>query len=64
LGGKVKAGGSLVYSEFQDSQGYTEKPCLEKQKQKEQQKGCFRKTMSKLAISIGPVLLSYGDCFT
>jgi hypothetical protein len=21
--------GSLVYSEFQDSQGYTEKPCLE-----------------------------------
>jgi hypothetical protein len=28
---------SLVYlqSEFQDSQGYTEKPCLEKQKQKQ-----------------------------
>jgi hypothetical protein len=23
---------SLVYSEFQDSQGYTEKPCLEKPK--------------------------------
>jgi hypothetical protein len=22
----------LVYSEFQDSQGYTEKPCLEKPK--------------------------------
>jgi hypothetical protein len=27
---------SLVYRvEFQDSQGYTEKPCLKKQKQKE-----------------------------
>lgn len=25
---------SLVYSEFQDSQGYTEKPCLEKTKEK------------------------------
>jgi hypothetical protein len=25
---------SLVYSEFQDSQGYTEKPCLEKKKKK------------------------------
>ena len=27
-----------LQSEFQDSQGYTEKPCLEKQKQKQQQK--------------------------
>jgi hypothetical protein len=25
---------SLVYREFWDSQGYTEKPCLEKPKQK------------------------------
>jgi hypothetical protein len=25
---------SLVYREFQDSQGYTEKPCLEKPKKK------------------------------
>jgi hypothetical protein len=32
---------SLVYSEFQDSQGYTEKPCLEKpkkEKKKEKKK--------------------------
>jgi hypothetical protein len=25
---------NLVYREFQDSQGYTEKPCLEKPKKK------------------------------
>jgi hypothetical protein len=36
--GKAEAGGSLIfeasldYREFQDSQGYTEKPCLKKQK--------------------------------
>jgi hypothetical protein len=30
---------SLVYkSEFQDSQGYTEKPCLEKPKKKKKKK--------------------------
>ena len=28
---------SLVYSEFQDIQGYIEKPCLKKQKQKQKQ---------------------------
>jgi hypothetical protein len=27
---------SLIYREFQDSQGYTEKPCLEKQKTNKQ----------------------------
>jgi hypothetical protein len=27
-----------LQSEFQDSQGYTEKPCLEKQKQKQNKK--------------------------
>jgi hypothetical protein len=27
-----------LQSEFQDSQGYTEKPCLEKQQQQQQQK--------------------------
>jgi hypothetical protein len=27
-----------LQSEFQDSQGYTEKPCLRKNKQKQQQK--------------------------
>jgi hypothetical protein len=33
LGGRGrKFEASLVYSEFQDSQGYTEKPCLKKQK--------------------------------
>jgi hypothetical protein len=34
---EAEAGGFLQ-SEFQDSQGYTEKPCLEKQKQKQQKK--------------------------
>jgi hypothetical protein len=38
LGGKGKwiseFEASLVYSEFHDSQGYTEKPCLEKQNKK------------------------------
>jgi hypothetical protein len=29
---------SLVDSEFQDSQGYTEKPCLEKKKKKKRKK--------------------------
>jgi hypothetical protein len=27
---------SLVYREFQDSQGYTEKPCLKKKKKKKE----------------------------
>jgi hypothetical protein len=31
-------GQSGLQSEFQDSQGYTEKPCLEKQKQKQKLK--------------------------
>jgi hypothetical protein len=32
---------SLIYSEFQDSQGYTEKPCLKnKTKQNKTDKGC------------------------
>jgi hypothetical protein len=29
---------SLIYREFQDSQGYTEKPCLEKQNKTKQNK--------------------------
>jgi hypothetical protein len=29
---------SLVYKDFQDSQGYTEKPCLEKPKKPKKQK--------------------------
>jgi hypothetical protein len=29
-----------LQSEFQDSQGYLEKPCLKKQKQKQKQKKC------------------------
>jgi hypothetical protein len=36
---EAEAGGFLsLQSEFQDSQGYTEKPCLEKQKNKTKQK--------------------------
>jgi hypothetical protein len=36
---------SLVYtSEFQDSQGYTEKPCLEKKKESN---GKYKKRMSR-----------------
>jgi hypothetical protein len=31
---------SLVYSEFQDSQGYTEKPCLGKKKKKKLNIAC------------------------
>jgi hypothetical protein len=31
---ETEAGGFLSSSEFQDSQGYTEKPCLEKPKKK------------------------------
>jgi hypothetical protein len=30
-------GQSCLHSEFQDSQSYTEKPCLKKQKQKQKQ---------------------------
>jgi hypothetical protein len=38
-GGFLSLKVSLVYkSEFQDSQGYTEKPCLEKPKKKKTQK--------------------------
>jgi hypothetical protein len=34
---------SLVYRvKFQDSQGYTEKPCLEKTKKKKKKKSCIR----------------------
>jgi hypothetical protein len=36
-----------VSSELQDSQGYTEKPCLEKQKQKQKQKKKERKKKQK-----------------
>jgi hypothetical protein len=36
---EAEAGGvSCLQSEFQDSQGYTEKPCLEKEKNKKQTK--------------------------
>jgi hypothetical protein len=31
---EAEAGGPGLQSEFQDSQGYTEKPCLEKPKKK------------------------------
>jgi hypothetical protein len=34
----LKFEASLVYREFQDSQGYTEKPCLEKPKTKKKEK--------------------------
>ena len=41
--GEAEAGGFLsqpgLQSEFQDSQGYTEKPCLEKPKEREREKG-------------------------
>jgi hypothetical protein len=44
--GEAEAGGFLSFeailvykSEFQDSQGYTEKPCLEKPKKKKKKKG-------------------------
>jgi hypothetical protein len=42
---EAEAGGFLsssqpgLQSEFQDSQGYTEKPCLEKPKKKKKKKG-------------------------
>jgi hypothetical protein len=35
-----------LQSEFQDSQGYTEKPCLEKTKQQQQQKNKKQKKNS------------------
>jgi hypothetical protein len=37
-GGFLSSGQPGLQSEFQDSQGYTEKPCLEKQKQKQTNK--------------------------
>jgi hypothetical protein len=36
-----------LQSEFQDSQGYTEKPCLEKPKQKQKQKQNKKKKKPK-----------------
>jgi hypothetical protein len=39
--------GSLVFKEFQDSQGYTEKPCLEKTKKKKKKKKNKNKTKPK-----------------
>jgi hypothetical protein len=41
---EAEAGGflsSVLQSEFQDSQGYTEKPCLEKTKKKTKKKKSF-----------------------
>ena len=35
-----------LQSEFQDSQGYTEKPCLEEKKQSQNQKGLFQTAVS------------------
>ena len=34
VGGFLSSRPACIQSEFQDSQGYTEKPCLEKQKTK------------------------------
>jgi hypothetical protein len=39
-----------LQSEFQDSQGYTEKPCLQKQKE---QKNVFNKKKKKKARCVG-----------
>jgi hypothetical protein len=38
---------SLVYREFQDSQGYTEKPCLKKQKTKIKKQKTNKQTNKK-----------------
>jgi hypothetical protein len=38
---------SLIYREFQDSQGYTEKPCLKKTKKKKKQQKKKQKTKTK-----------------
>jgi hypothetical protein len=49
---EAEAGGCLssrpagLQSEFQDSQGYTEKPCLEKPKKKKKKK--FKKKNNKI----------------
>jgi hypothetical protein len=48
---------SLVYiqSEFQDSQGYTEKPCLEKTKKKKKA-GTAKKLLSLLRLTHGQLI--------
>jgi hypothetical protein len=48
---EAEAGGSLnlrpgLQSEFQDSQGYTEKPCLINQKQKQKQEEAGRQLLT------------------
>ena len=46
-GGFLSLGQPGLQSEFQDSQGYTDKPCLEKQKTKNKKKQQQKKTKQK-----------------
>jgi hypothetical protein len=39
-----------LQSEFQDSQGYTEKPCLEKKKKKKKHPRCVREESSQTGV--------------
>jgi hypothetical protein len=47
-----------LQSEFQDSQGYTEKPCLEKQKQKTKNKKTKKKIFFLSCIILGSLIWS------
>jgi hypothetical protein len=53
-------GQSGLQSEFQDSQGYTEKPCLEKQnKTNKQKKNCDREVQDETSIYLQ---VAFGHC--
>jgi hypothetical protein len=41
-----------LHSEFQDSQGYTEKPCLEKQKNKKTKKKKKKKKNKNIILTL------------
>ena len=48
---EVEAGECL--SEFQDSQGYTEKPCLKKKKKKKERKKRKKSLYTPLSLGVG-----------
>ena len=50
-------GQSGLQSEFQDSQGYTQKPCLEKTKQNKTKQNKTKQNKPKTNMVLGPVFL-------